>query len=451
MKQFVLDTNILIESPDAIWGFDDNVVCITQKTLEELDGLKKVPGDTGFNARRAIRNINSLKEVNGSYSTGIKLNNGGIFLILRKNNIEDERIRNFVNDFDLKKSDNEILYIFMQNMDFNKSILITNDVSMQVKANLLGITTQNYRNVRVNTTNYRGISCFQIENCEPIDELYIPGMVLPTKSIPELEEYQFTENEYVLLTCGNKKAYTIFHEGFLVSVDSKNLKPCGIVPKNSSQKFALNALMASSDEIPLVILKGPAGSAKTFLSLATAVDQVFDNKYGKIVITRANVLADKDIGYLKGSLEEKMNPLLAPFYDNLEVILRSNGGEKESNEQIQMQIEDMKESGILEIASLAYMRGRSINNSFIIVDEVQNMSPLQVLTLVTRAGMGTKVVLCGDLDQIDAPNLDRENNALAYVSEKMKNSQLCAQITFSQDECVRSPLALEATAKLTIR
>lgn len=169
MKQFVLDTNILIESPDAIWGFDDNVVCITQKTLEELDGLKKVPGDTGFNARRAIRNINSLKEVNGSYSTGIKLNNGGIFLILRKNNIEDERIRNFVNDFDLKKPDNEILYIFMQNMDFNKSILITNDVSMQVKANLLGITTQNYRNVRVNTTNYRGISCFQIENWEPTD------------------------------------------------------------------------------------------------------------------------------------------------------------------------------------------------------------------------------------------------------------------------------------------
>lgn len=128
-----------------------------------------------------------------------------------------------------------------------------------------------------------------------------------------------------------------------------------------------------------------------------------------------------------------------------------NGGEKESNEQIQMQIQDMKESGILEVASLAYMRGRSLNGAFITVDEVQNMSPLQVLTLVTRVGMGTKVVLCGDLDQIDAPNLDRENNALVYVSEKMKNSPLCAQITFNQDECVRSPLALEAAAKLTIR
>lgn len=128
-----------------------------------------------------------------------------------------------------------------------------------------------------------------------------------------------------------------------------------------------------------------------------------------------------------------------------------NGGEKESNEQIQMQIQDMKESGILEVVSLAYMRGRSLNGAFIIVDEVQNMSPLQVLTLVTRVGMGTKVVLCGDLDQIDAPNLDRENNALVYVSEKMKNSPLCAQITFNQDECVRSPLALEAAAKLTIR
>ena len=124
---------------------------------------------------------------------------------------------------------------------------------------------------------------------------------------------------------------------------------------------------------------------------------------------------------------------------------------KESNEQIQMQIQDMKESGILEVASLAYMRGRSLNGAFIIVDEVQNMSPLQVLTLVTRAGMGTKVILCGDLDQIDAPNFDRENNALVYVSEKMKNSPLCAQITFNQDECVRSPLALEAAVKLTIR
>lgn len=323
---------------------------------------------------------------------------------------------------------------------------------MQVKAELLGIKTQSYHNLRVNETGYRGTKYFDITNWQTIEELYKNGNYIGVETIPELKDEGFVENEYVCLKCGNMKAYTVYRDKKLFVIDPKTLKPCNINAKNDSQKFALHALMAPSEKIPLVILKGPAGSAKTFLSLAAGVDQTYDGKYGKIIITRANVLADKDIGYLKGSLEDKMNPLLAPFYDNLGSILRClNGGEKEANDQIQMQIEDMKESGILEIASLAYMRGRSLNEAFIIVDEVQNMSPLQVLTLVTRAGMGAKVVLCGDLDQIDAPNLDRENNALAYVSEKMKNSPLCAQITFNQDECVRSPLALEAAEKLTIR
>lgn len=450
MKQYVLDTNILIESPDAIFGFDDNLVCITMKTLEELDGLKKAPGDTGFNARKAIRNINSLKDCYGNYEAGLEMENGGTFKIIKKPVDFDP---NSIRGLDINKPDNEILLTFIISLSTDyDNILITNDVSMQVKAEFLGIKTQSYHNLRVSETGYRGIKYFDIANWQTIEELYKNGDHVGVEAIPELKDEDFMENEYVCLKCGNMKAYVVYKNKNLFIIDPKMLKPCNISAKNDSQKFALHALMAPSEEIPLVILKGPAGSAKTFLSLAAGVDQTYDDKYGKIVITRANVLADKDIGYLKGSLEDKMNPLLAPFYDNLEVILRCfNGGEKESNEQIQMQIEDMKESGILEIASLAYMRGRSLNGAFIIVDEVQNMSPLQALTLVTRAGMGTKVVLCGDLDQIDAPNLDRENNALAYVSEKMKNSPLCAQITFNQDECVRSPLALEAAAKLTIR
>lgn len=454
MKQYVLDTNILIESPDAIFGFDDNLVCITMKTLEELDGLKKAPGDTGFNARKAIRNINSLKDCNGNYEAGLEMENGGTFRIIKKPvNIDPILVSDTIQGLDVNKPDNEILLTFKASLSIDyENILITNDVSMQVKAELLGIKTQSYHNLRVNETGYCGIKCFDIADWQTIEELYKNGDHVGGETIPELKNKSFVENEYACLKCGNMKAYTVYKNKNLFIIDPKTLKPCNISAKNDSQKFALHALMAPSEEIPLVILKGPAGSAKTFLSLAAGVDQTYDNKYGKIVITRANVLADKDIGYLKGSLEDKMNPLLAPFYDNLEVILRCfNGGEKESNEQIQMQIQDMKESGILEVASLAYMRGRSLNGAFIIVDEVQNMSPLQVLTLVTRAGMGTKVVLCGDLDQIDAPNLDRENNALAYVSEKMKNSPLCAQITFNQDECVRSPLALEAAAKLTIR
>ena len=454
MKQYVLDTNILIESPDAIFGFDDNRVCITMKTLEELDGLKKSSGDTGFNARKAIRNINSLKDCSGNYEAGLMMKKGGIFRILKKPvNIDSSTAMRTIQGFDVNKPDNEILFTIIVSLSSEyENILITNDVSMQVKAELLGIKTQSYHNLRVNETGYRGTKYFDITNWQTIEELYKNGNYIGVETIPELKDEGFVENEYVCLKCGNMKAYTVYRDKKLFVIDPKTLKPCNINAKNDSQKFALHALMAPSEKIPLVILKGPAGSAKTFLSLAAGVDQTYDGKYGKIIITRANVLADKDIGYLKGSLEDKMNPLLAPFYDNLESILRClNGGEKEANDQIQMQIEDRKESGILEIASLAYMRGRSLNEAFIIVDEVQNMSPLQVLTLVTRAGMGAKVVLCGDLDQIDAPNLDRENNALAYVSEKMKNSPLCAQITFNQDECVRSPLALEAAEKLTIR
>lgn len=379
---------------------------------------------------------------------------GGIFRILKKPvNIDSSTAMRTIQGFDVNKPDNEILFTIIVSLSSEyENILITNDVSMQVKAELLGIKTQSYHNLRVNETGYRGTKYFDITNWQTIEELYKNGNYIGVETIPELKDEGFVENEYVCLKCGNMKAYTVYRDKKLFVIDPKTLKPCNINAKNDSQKFALHALMAPSEKIPLVILKGPAGSAKTFLSLAAGVDQTYDGKYGKIIITRANVLADKDIGYLKGSLEDKMNPLLAPFYDNLESILRClNGGEKEANDQIQMQIEDMKESGILEIASLAYMRGRSLNEAFIIVDEVQNMSPLQVLTLVTRAGMGAKVVLCGDLDQIDAPNLDRENNALAYVSEKMKNSPLCAQITFNQDECVRSPLALEAAEKLTIR
>lgn len=379
---------------------------------------------------------------------------GGIFRILKKPvNIDSSTAMRTIQGFDVNKPDNEILFTIIVSLSSEyENILITNDVSMQVKAELLGIKTQSYHNLRVNETGYRGTKYFDITNWQTIEELYKNGNYIGVETIPELKDEGFVENEYVCLKCGNMKAYTVYRDKKLFVIDPKTLKPCNINAKNDSQKFALHALMAPSEKIPLVILKGPAGSAKTFLSLAAGVDQTYDGKYGKIIITRANVLADKDIGYLKGSLEDKMNPLLAPFYDNLESILRClNGGEKEANDQIQMQIEDMKESGLLEIASLAYMRGRSLNEAFIIVDEVQNMSPLQVLTLVTRAGMGAKVVLCGDLDQIDAPNLDRENNALAYVSEKMKNSPLCAQITFNQDECVRSPLALEAAEKLTIR
>ncbi len=214
MKQYVLDTNILIESPDAIFGFDDNLVCITMKTLEELDGLKKSSGDTGFNARKAIRNINSLKDCSGNYEAGLMMKKGGIFRILKKPvNIDSSTAMRTIQGFDVNKPDNEILFTIIVSLSSEyENILITNDVSMQVKAELLGIKTQSYHNLRVNETGYRGTKYFDITNWQTIEELYKNGNYIGVETIPELKDEGFVENEYVCLKCGNMKAYTVYRD-----------------------------------------------------------------------------------------------------------------------------------------------------------------------------------------------------------------------------------------------
>lgn len=445
-KIFVLDTNILIEDPSAITGFEDNQVVITDVTLEELDGLKKSPGDTGYNARKAIRNIGAFKT---DYIEGIELDNGGLFSIAQ---YYGNRGYEYMDE---TKPDNRIIIIAKQiaaMKKHNRVILVTNDISMQVKASVLGIEVENYRNVRVKNTGFTGRRHLEsAEAYEVIDKLYA-GERISKEEIEKIyeQEQPLEVNEYVVLKSGNKSALAkIMADGNVEIIRDRKEYPCNILPRNVGQRFAIDALMSPAEECPLVILKGPAGCAKTFLALAAGLDGAFDGQYNKVIISRNNVLSDNDIGFLKGSLEEKMNPLLAPFYDNLETILRGSHGADESAEQISMEIEDLKENGTLEIASLAYMRGRSLTKSFIIIDEVQNATPNQILTIVTRAAQGSKIVLCGDPDQIDAPYLDRENNGLIFASEKMKGCPLCAQMTFTDSETVRSELAAEAACRMT--
>lgn len=449
-KIYILDTNVLIDDPEAIMAFKDNEVAISDITLEELDKLKKAPGDTGYNARKAIRNIGSLQ---GNFSLGIVLPNGGMFKIYNYTETDNSF-------YDMSKNDNKILSIVKRTKlaakDENKTvILVSNDIAMQIKAKVMFIDVEEYRNNKVQDTNYKGrktillpddqgnliISYYkknQDHYCIPIDGL---NTLCQTR-------YEFEPNEYVTLECGNAKVLTRVNENNELTMVSETY-PCSVIPKNIGQKCALDALMAPADKIPLVILKGPAGCAKTFLSLAAGLDGVFDGTYNKVLISRNNVLSDNEIGYLKGDLDEKMSPLLAPFYDNLEVILRGKNGKEEDMDEIQTQIEDLKYSGQIEIASMAYMRGRSLSNTFIIIDEVQNASPNQILTLITRVSQGSKIVLCGDPDQIDAPYLNKENNGLIFASERMKGCKLCAQISFDNEESVRSELAYEAAKRMS--
>lgn len=449
-KQYVLDTNILIQQPNSIFGFADNDVIITGTTLQELDGKKSEPGEVGFHAREAIRIIDSFRS-SGSYLDGIRMHNGGR-LIVDPDGIDQD---NLPQGYSLKRADNCIISTVLtrQKKCAEPVILISNDVSMRINAIICGTNVQGYKNEEIQEDAvFSGRRELYLED-EEIDRLYKQGEL----EIGKQTEEKIAENEFLLIKSSEnpvqKTALAQYRHERAVLIREDRLHAFGITCRNAAQKFALSALLAPPDEIPLVILKGPAGCAKTFLSLAAGMEKTYDIKqdsaYHKVMITRNNVLSDADHGYLPGTLEEKMHPLLAPFMDNLEMLLRGKCKEEDSRE-IQMQIEDMMASGVLEICSMAYMRGRSISNSFLIIDEAQNATVGQILEIITRAGMGTKVVICGDPDQIDNPKLDRINNGLVFAAEKMKGSPLCAQITFQNGESVRSPLALEAAKRLTL-
>lgn len=461
-KNYVLDTNILLQQPNSIFGFDDNNVIITGTTTQELDKKKTCAGELGFNAREAIRIIDSLKN-KGDYLSGITLPSGGLFVIEPNGVVEN----NLPKGFDISIPDNRIISatITLSKKDpKTKTILITNDISMRINASICGVETQGYHNEEIRHIEdaYTGRCDLYIPSAE-YDTFMKTGEIKYNEKLMEIyvgeKKYEeMIENEFCVLRSfdapDEKTALGMYRHGEITRIDDKKGLPFGIIGKNSGQKFALKALMAPASEIPLVILKGPAGCAKTFLSIAAGLDASYhqgyykgDNSYDKVMITRSNTLSDADLGFLPGTLEEKMGPLVAPFMDNLESLLKMDSDE--SMENIKMQIQDLFDDGIVEICSIAYMRGRSITDAFLIVDEAQNVSVNQILEIISRAGNNCKIVIAGDPDQIDNPKLDKINNGLVFAAEKMKGSDLCAQITFTQEETVRSPLATEAAKRLT--
>ena len=456
VKAYILDTNILLDSPRAIFGFDDNTVIITGTTLQELDSKKTAPGELGFNARETCRIIEKLR-LKGDLTAGVPMDNAGVFKV-----ILNAGQWHMPSGYSEDKPDNQIINTVLdikknQGHMFNQVILVTNDTSMRINASVCAAAcgfsdfVESYRNDHVSSAEmYTGKRELQVSK-EAIDYIY-KNKMLPPEAIFRGDIPEPVENEFFILQSDQSSALAVYRNHELKLIDTKTLHPCHVQPKNASQTFALWALMQPVEEIPFVILKGPAGTAKTFLSLAAGLDQTYDSRthrsYDSVLISRNNVMADADFGYLPGELEDKMNPLLAPFFDNLESLLRGNSDE--DRECISRQIEDMIDSGVIEICALAYMRGRSITNKFLIVDETQNATRSQIRDIITRAGAGCKIVICGDPEQIDAHNLDKLNNGLVFASEKMKGSPVCAQISFTEEESVRSELAKEAIKRLTL-
>ena len=458
-KTYVLDTNILMTSPNALFGFADNDVVITGTTLQELDAHKGDPGERGYNTRETVRLLESLRK-QGSLIEGVKTWDGG--RIMLEPDMVDASV--LPTGYNIEVPDNRIIATVLKMGQSEKYqmpvILVTNDLSMKINASACGALVEGYRNESIESSSneqYSGKRFIDTVTDEDIDNLYAAGKEGVESIFIGVDD--LVENEYLIMKGSSKSAIGIHRNGRIYIVDAKSVPAYrDIKPRNASQRMLMHALNAPVDEIPLVIAKGPAGTGKTMLAIACGLAHTYnklsrssgkyeDNDYDQILITRSNTISDNDLGFLPGDLEEKMSPLVAPFMDNMQTIF---AGKEHDLATAKQQIDFVMERGFVRIEAVGYLRGRSISRSYLIVDEAQNLTVNQALEIVTRAGEGTKVVLLGDPNQIDARYLDKRNNGLVFTAEKMKGSPLCAQITFEEDEAQRSALCIEAAKRLTV-
>lgn len=455
-KTYVIDTNILIQAPEAFTCFEENRIVIPMVVLEELDRLKKADGEAGFHARKVIRALETLR-LKGDLLEGIELENQGI-LRIEKNFVDVELPKDLPED----KGDNRILKVCkgLKESGTEQVILVTKDLLLRVKAQLLGILAEDFTTEQV--TDFEGQytgrqevyvpeECFKDFKKKgiPVEEVYMVNEAGEHKSVI------LEENQFLVLKAdqSTKKTQLGRVEGNVIrKLEYSKAQPYGITPQNIGQYFAQEALMQSAEKAPLVILKGMAGTSKTFYALAVGLEKVLNNptgEYRRILVCRPNAQFDAEIGFLPGTEQEKISPLMRPIWDNLEQLIDSNEAERYADErELQGKIEEIFDRGLIQTEALNYIRGRSIVKTYLIIDEAQNMTPNQVKGIITRAGKGTKIILLGDINQIDRPMLDERTNGLSYASEYMKGSPLCWQVTFDAKECQRSKLAMDAIQRL---
>jgi len=431
-KLFVLDTNVILHDCGCIRNFEENDVAIPITVLEELDQFKRGNEDINFQAREFLRRIDSLtgdvlSETGSPLGDGL----GTIRVILGAAGDDMPRLDTFLQD----TPDHRILQAALglqRRLAPQPVILVSKDTNLRMKAKSLGLKAQDYTSDKVQGFDklYTGKRTVEGVDSEVIDHLYANGGILPAAELP-LPEPPLANENFVLRN-GSKSALATFRRADSSFVRVERQHCYGIAPRNSEQSFALKAL--TDDDIKLVTLSGTAGTGKTLLALAAALE--CRQRYRQILLARPVVpLSNRDLGFLPGDIADKLDPYMQPLYDNLTVIRHQCGDDTQAAQRIT----DMRESEKLMITPLAYIRGRSLQRMFFIVDEAQNLTPHEVKTIITRAGEGTKIVFTGDVAQIDQPYLDALSNGLSYLIHRMVGQPLYAHVTLEKGE--RSALA----------
>jgi PhoH-like ATPase len=430
-KIFVLDTCVLLFDHSALTNFEDNKVAIPITVLEELDRFKVGNETKHFEARECIRIIDRLSR---SYTLQdwIPVENGmdGEMKIIMDTDCEAGATRKV---FSETTNDHKILdaaLCLQASEPRAKVILVSKDINLRLKAKALNLPAEDYQTGKVkdNRHMFTGKSVVENVDSDVIRRLYLDGVSRKVTALGENRQ----NNHFYILKDGSASAMVFHNEQKRVLERVDKSYAYGIKPRNAEQAFALHAIQ--NPDINLVTICGVAGTGKTLLALAGALEQ--RNRYDQIILARPIVaLSNKDLGYLPGDAEEKVNPYMQPLFDNLNFIKNQFG----PNERKNKVIDDMRAEGKIQISPLAYIRGRSLSNVVFIVDEAQNLTPHEVKTIITRAGENTKIILTGDIRQIDTPYLDEQSNGLTYVIDRLRGKELYCHITLEKGE--RSELA----------
>jgi PhoH-like ATPase len=431
-KTFVVDTNVILHNPDSLLSFADNIVLLPIEVLEELDKFKRDHDEKGRNARISIRMLDELRQ-KGEPGKGFPLENGGMLKIATGMDY------GLADEIGLSKHsmDNKILltaYILQKKGEH--VIFVSKDINARIKADALGINSVDFEKQKVDFEHlYSGWRTLEVDRAD-IDKFY-------ENKECKVAEGEFYPNEFGMMVDREDPKHTALGRykqefGILMPMIFNKSQVMSIKPKNKEQAMAIELLL--NNDINLVTLVGSAGTGKTLLAMAAGLQKVVkDKSYSGLLVSRPVMPLGRDIGYLPGTKEEKLESWMGPIFDNLEYIFNADKSDKDLKIKSKSVIDSYLEEQIIEMEALTFMRGRSIPNRFIIIDEAQNMTPHEVKTVISRAGNNAKMVLTGDPYQIDNPYLDSSSNGLTYCVERMKGQRMFGHITLTKSE--RSPLA----------